>query len=137
MEAAALLMTSTLFGGMLLYSFGFAPFVFAKVDGEQAGKLIRAAFPYYYLFVIGVALIASLALSLSDQVSAILLGVVFVLGLIARQILMPAINNARDAQMAGDSAAKKLFGRLHGLSVLINFVQLGAIGWALVRFLQV
>lgn len=38
----------------------------------------------------------------------------------ARQILMPRTNQARDANLAGDADAGKPFKRLHGLNVMIN-----------------
>ncbi|MEM1376265.1 MAG: DUF4149 domain-containing protein [Pseudomonadota bacterium] len=135
-ESIALLTTATLFGGMILYSFGFAPLVFSQMPSEAAGPMIRNAFPWYYLFVIVAAAIATAFLFFSgDALATSLLAATLVIGLFARQGLMPMINAARDKQMAGDAAAKKRFGALHGVSVLLNFIQLGAIGWALVRFL--
>jgi Domain of unknown function (DUF4149) len=59
---AALLATSLLFGGMTLYSFGFAPLVFSALPAEVAGKLLRRAFPHRYLFVLVTAVAAGLAL---------------------------------------------------------------------------
>ena len=52
MLTAALLVTALLFGGMVLYSFGFAAFVFSVLPMETAGPTIRRAFPHFYLFVI-------------------------------------------------------------------------------------
>jgi hypothetical protein len=46
---------------------------------------------------------------------------------LARQLLMPAINSARD------SGAKSRFDQLHALSVALNMLQLAAVVWALVR----
>ncbi|MEM9248736.1 MAG: DUF4149 domain-containing protein [Pseudomonadota bacterium] len=135
MDIVALLLTSTLFGGMLLYSFGFAPFLFRELAPEQAGPLIRAAFPHYYLFVIVGAVVCGLALFAVDPRSVALMGWVAALGVAARQILMPMINDARDSQLAGENVAARRFALLHGGSVAINFVQLGLIGWALARFL--
>jgi hypothetical protein len=43
-EFAALLLISMLFGGMTLYSFGFAPMVFSAMPADDAGRFIRAAF---------------------------------------------------------------------------------------------
>ena len=129
----ALFALATLFGGMVLYSFGFAPLVFTKLPMSQASTLLREAFPLYYLFVIGVAIVATLALLGVDTLSAWLLGIVVVLGVAARQLLMPAINRASDARAAGDARAKGRFARLHGLSVVINFVQLAGIATALFR----
>jgi hypothetical protein len=48
---------------------------------------------------------------------------------------MPQINAARDRQFAGDLAAKAQFGRLHGLSVGLNMIQLLAAAYVLYRFL--
>ncbi len=45
-------------------------------------------------------------------------------GVIARQVLMPAINRARDRQIAGEAAARRRFGVLHGASVVLNLVQI-------------
>jgi hypothetical protein len=44
-EFATLLLVSMLFGGMMLYSFGFAPMVFGALPAEDAGRFIRPAFP--------------------------------------------------------------------------------------------
>ena len=129
----ALFATATLFGGMILYSFGFAPLVFNKLSMEQASKLLREAFPYYYLFVIGLAALATLTLLRSDALSVWLMAIVLILGIAARQLLMPAINRARDAQQGGDSGAGSRFKRLHGLSVAVNFLQLLLVAMVLYR----
>lgn len=52
MIEVALLTTALLFGGMVLYSFGFAAFVFNNLPVETAGPLIRKAFPHFYAFVL-------------------------------------------------------------------------------------
>lgn len=131
----ALLLTALLFGGMMLYSFGFAAFVFSTLNAEEAGRMIRRAFPWYYLFIIGSAVLGGLVLFASDGLSAVLMLAVAAIAIVARQVLMPMINQARDAQLAGDEAAKRRFGQLHGLSVALNFVQLAAVIWVLARFI--
>lgn len=127
MHIAALLSTSLLFGGMALYSFGFAPMVFSALPGEVAGRLLRRAFPHYYLFVLGASLAAALFLAGFDAISAGLMAGSAAVAALARQILMPAINAARDA---GD---KRRFDRLHGLSVALNMAQLAAATAVLAR----
>jgi len=134
MTMFALFCTATLFGGMLLYSFGFAPLLFSKLPVQQAGTLLREAFPFYYLFVIVVALVAGLVLLGTDALSAWLMFITLVIGVVARQLLMPAINRASDARAAGDGTAAGTFKRMHGLSVVLNFVQLVAVGTVLARF---
>ena len=51
MEFVALLLSSLLFGGMTLYSFGFAAFVFSALPPDLSGNTIRQAFPHFYMIV--------------------------------------------------------------------------------------
>ncbi len=129
MSALALLISALLFGGMVLYSFGFAAFIFTALPGEQAGPLIRQAFPYFYLFVLVTAAAGALALIPVDPISAALLAVIALTVVPTRQVLMPAINAATDA---GD---KRRFGRLHGLSVAITLAHIVGAAVVLARFL--
>ena len=55
------------------------------------------------------------------------LAAVAVTGLLARQILMPAINRATD------TGAKARFRWLHGLSVLITLAHIVVAGWVLTQ----
>ncbi len=134
-EFVALLLISTLFGGMMLYSFGFAPMVFSTLPAEEAGRFIRAAFPWYYLFVIVIAALGGAILLLSDSRSGALMLAIAAVAVYARQLLMPRINAARDQRSEGRADAKGQFARLHGFSVALNFVQLIAAGYVLYRFL--
>ncbi|MDH3537195.1 MAG: hypothetical protein OER87_15740 [Gammaproteobacteria bacterium] len=65
-----------------------------------------------------VALVAGSALLLA------VCGLVLVLFVYARQFLMPAINRARDREIAGNTGAAVTFKRLHLQSLLINVLQL-------------
>jgi Domain of unknown function (DUF4149) len=130
MTLIALLATSLLFGGMTLYSFGFAPLVFSALPMDTAGKFLRQAFPYYYLFVIVTSVIAALALWPFDPLSAGLMATCAGAGLFARQFLMTMINFFRDR---GES---RNFNRAHFLSVAINMLQLLAVLTVLVRLAQ-
>ena len=87
---------------------------------------MRALFPRYYLWGLAVALACALSAWAVDA-GAAALGVsvaVLVLFIYARQILMPAINRARDRDLEGDARAKASFRALHLQSVLINALQL-------------
>ncbi len=135
LETTALLFAATLFGGMMLFSFSFAPLLFSQMPMKQARTMLRNTFPWYYLFVI-VTSAACLVLELGlDSVSAGLMAITLIIGIGARQALMPAINRATDTQLAGDSDGKRRFAVLHGLSVVLNFVQIGTVGWVIARFL--
>lgn len=124
---AAMLATAFLFGGMLLFSSAFAGFLFSQLPAEQAGRLLRRAFPLFYLWVIVLAAAAALLQLGIDSSSAAWLAGVAISTLPARQLLMPAINAASDR---GD---KVRFNRLHGLSVVLGLLQIVAVGYVLLR----
>ena len=124
----ALLATSLLFGGMVLYSFGFAAILFKTLPPKVAGQTLRRAFPYFYTFVIGSALVASVLTWPGDTLSAGLLAFIGLTTLPARQILMPAINRATD------TGAKTRFNWLHSVSIALTLAHIGVAGLVLVRF---
>lgn len=130
MTLIALLVTAIVFGGMVLYSFGFAPFVFTHLEAADAGKMLRSAFPWYYMFLMITGAASAFALIFVDTLGAQLMLLVVLIAMVAHFVLMPRINAARDQGEAG----KSLFDWLHRASVGLNFVQLGLIGWVLARF---
>ena len=124
----ALLTTSLLFGGMTLYAFGFAAFIFKALPAETAGPLIRRAFPHFYLFVFITSGVATITVGfLSDWLTTILLFIVASTTVFARQVLMPAVNKATDAQ-------KNIrFKILHGLAVAITLTHIFTSGAVIIR----
>lgn len=127
MLTAALLATALLFGGMVLYAFGFAAFLFTALPPEVAGPTIRRAFPHFYLFVIAASALAGVLLWSSDPAGAALLAVIAATTLPTRQVLMPAINRATD------TGARGRFKALHGLSVAITLAHIALAGYVLAR----
>lgn len=96
MHIASFLVTSFLFGGMLLFSAGFAAFLFKHLAPADARMLIRKAFPSFYLFVIlSSGLVAVLSFRI-DAFTAAMMTLIMVTTIAARQLLMPAINQATD-----------------------------------------
>jgi hypothetical protein len=129
MLTLALLSTALLFGGMMLYSFGFAAVLFAALPPDTAGATIRRTFPHFYHFVLGCAALGAALVWPHDTLAAILLAVIAITTIPNRQILMPAINRATD------TGAKTRFKWLHGASVLVTLAHIGLAGVALARFL--
>ena len=125
----SLLTTSLLFGGMMLYSFGFAAFVFSALSHDVARATIRKAFPHFYVFVIVTATVAAGLSWSGDMMSATFLAFIALTTIPARQILMPAINQATDTD------AKTRFKWLHGASVLLTLSHIGVTGLVLERFI--
>ena len=114
-------------GGMVFFAIVVAPVVFINLDEINAGKLIRAIFPWYYLYVITTASVATGVYFFVLPYAALGLGVTTITALYARQNLMHRINTTRDAMLAGEEAAAHLFARLHKLSVRLNGVGLLAV----------
>ena len=123
---SALLTSSLLFGGMLLFSASFAAFLFKSLPSIKASALIRKAFPYFYIFVIITSLIAALLALASSLFSASILVLIALSTMPTRQMLMPAINAATDAKQ------KQHFLVLHGLSVVITLVHIVAVACVIV-----
>ena len=126
-QSVAVLITALLFGGMTLYSFAFAAFLFKTLPAETAGLALRRAFPPFYVFVIVTAALAAAFLWPHDPLASALMALVAITTVPARQALMPAINRATD------SGQRRHFKWLHGLSVVITLAHIAAAGFVLVR----
>lgn len=138
-QLVAGLALSFAFGAMTFFSTVMTPLVFSKLPMKVAGPFIRQVFPWYYLTMGASLLIAIPALILGsggrptwDVWLAILVlgGFAF-----ARQVLMPRINRARDAEMIGELGAARRFRGLHLASVVINGLQWFAVLALLIRVL--
>ena len=127
---ATLLIVALLFGGMFLFSVGFAAFLFRHLPQQDARMLIRKAFPPFYLFVI---ISSGLVMALSwrsDPFSTALMAFIMITAVAARQLLMPAINHATDM------ALRKRFVLLHSLSVVLTLIHIFMAGIILVHLVQ-
>lgn len=129
MQTAALLTVALLFGGMVLFSFGFAAILFSTLSAGEAGRVLRRAFPQFYLFVLTTSAMGAGLVWGSDGVSAAWLAAIAVSTVPTRQLLMPAINAATDT---GDKSRFKV---LHGASVMVTLAHIGIAGFVLSRFL--
>jgi hypothetical protein len=86
----------------------------------------------YYLYVLAAAALAAVALA--PRWDGVAMAAVALLSVWLRQWLMPRINIASDAARAGDVRAKTRFDRSHRLSVIVNLLQIVAVGVVLARF---
>ena len=121
-------MVLLLLGGMLFFPVVVAPIVFTSLPELEAGQFLRSMFPRYYLFMIFFSVLAfglyQYAAGTTVNISATVCLLVALSTLWVRQSLVPRINDARDAQLAGDTDAAAKFDRGHKLSVAINMLQL-------------
>ncbi len=123
--ALAVLSTALLFGGMTLYAFSFAAFLFTALPAKTAAECLRRAFPMFYIFVIGMSAAAALFWLQSSTIFAAVMAAVALTTVPTRQLLMPAINRATDAGL------HRRFKWLHALSVVITLAHIAAVGWIL------
>ncbi len=123
----AVLTTALLFGGMSLFSAGFAAVLFRALPPPAARTVLRKTFPGFYLFVFAAAAVAAASWWPHDSLSAAVLVFVAATTLLVRQWLMPAINQATDA------GQQRRFHWLHSLSVLVTLGHIVATGWLLAR----
>ena len=111
-------------GSMVFFAVIVAPKVFQTLAPDQAGALLRSLFPTYYLWGLLLAVVSALIAVWSNAFVSLACAAIAVLFAYARQMLMPKINRARDAQLRGEDGAAKRFSRLHLQSVIINGIQL-------------
>ena len=136
-HAAGLVAVASVFGGMVFFAFVYAPLVFIKLGAEDGGRFIREVFPVYYVAMGFVSIVAAALLAFAGAgrgTDALAMACTAIVFLLARVVLIPAINRNRDAGQAGDAAAKRRFDRLHRLSVGVNLVQMLAVLAVLVRY---
>ena len=111
---------SIILGIMLFFSFVIAPVTFTALNEENARKLIRKIFPYYYnvnLVISLLVLIFYVFLKIFSLNFYLILSVA-VLFAVSNFVLMPLINKFRDEKQ------DKKFKQSHFVSVVINFVQM-------------
>lgn len=117
-----------LLGAMLFFPSVVAPVVFTSLPEARAGLFLRAMFPRYYGFMIALSLVSAALFALGDKsftsLPALVCAFVGLSTLWVRVWLLPRINAARDAQMAGDVEAGRRFDGVHKLSLGINLLQL-------------
>ena len=136
LDAIALLAAASLFGGMMLFAIVVTPTVFRSLEDASAQILLRALFPIYYVYLIVTALIGCIAtISLNPRLG-LMLGAIAVSAGTLRQIVMPRVKAARDAELAGDAGATARFQLLHRVSVAVNLGQLLLAGIVVVRLLR-
>jgi len=117
-------------GSMLFFSFLGAPTVF-DVLGDDAGRVVNAIFPKYYVFSValgGLAALAAVAAGLSTEFDSNRLGLLALAGIgaanaaYARWVLVPRM----------DRAGEDAFAQYHKQSVALNGLTMLAVGGALV-----
>ena len=127
METIALYVVAATLGSMVFFAAGIAPTVFQSLPEAEAGQFLRRLFPRYYLALIFGASAAGLCFAMTSPLAAAICFIIAGSTGWVRQVLVPRINQLRDAELGGDTDAGQQFARLHRWSVGINMVQLLAL----------
>ncbi len=108
-----------------MFSAVVAPTVFKVLSQKAAGAYLRKLFPRMFMFGFITSSCAAFAALFDGHSQNVIISVLVALGFLGNAfILTPQINKYRDALLAGDAAAKTMFGRLHLISVAVFLVQL-------------
>ena len=127
METIALYVVAATLGSMVFFAAGIAPTVFQSLPEAEAGQFLRRLFPRYYLALIFGASAAGFCFAMTSPLAAAICFIIAGSTGWVRQVLVPRINQLRDAELNGDTNAGQQFARLHRWSVGINMVQLLAL----------
>ncbi len=120
-----LLIHSAMLGFMLFFVIVISPTAFKALDMKMASRFLRHVFPRLFAFGFVVATAATVTAFLAPDNQARLISLISaVFFLVNWLVLTPRINAMRDRVLAGDTAAKRQFGMLHGASVGLYLVQL-------------
>ena len=118
-------------GGMIFFTAITAPILFSRLPVADAGKVVSAIFPLYYILGYvagGIALILAIYFSTGSRgrgwwiCSAVLLAAALGLIVYAGAVVRPKIESVRSApeETTTDPARKAQFDSLHRLSVQLN-----------------
>ena len=110
---------AALVGGMLFFGAVMAPLVFTKLPAEAAGNFIRAAFPFYYAYIIAASALAAGGFLFRGQYGAA--SALMVVMAVTVWLLFGWMPHLEAMRVAGDTAG---FSRGHRMSVWINGAQL-------------
>ena len=135
LKGVSTLIVGGAFGGMVFFSFVVAPQLFSQLGRETAGRFVRVFFPRYYLIMAGACAAGAglLAFPQSFSLEVTALAGVALAFVALRRGLQPRLEELRERRAQGDAAAEARFRRLHGLSMIVNLVQILALGIVLLR----
>jgi hypothetical protein len=114
-------------GFMLMFMVVVAPAVFKVLSQKAAASYLRILFPRLFLFGFTTTGIATISAVLNSQLQIATISAVITIGFLFNTVILtPQINRFRDKTIKGDIGAKKIFDRLHLLSVAIFLSQFSA-----------
>ena len=133
-------------GGIIFFSFIATPAIFDVLKREEAGQVVGAIFPNYYLlgYICGaIAIITTVILGVKgnsyEQIKVVLLTIMLLTTLVAGLYILPKAQSIKKEMYASTDVKvkenlKKKFGQIHGISMGMNVLVLVS-GLAVIFFI--
>src|SRR2546421_5466696 len=130
----ALAATVLLLCAMGFFLLGTPPLLLLKYDVPNNASFMRGLFNIYFIAVTLMAALASASYALAGQPAySIGMGCVAAFALAARWFIVRRMDTLRPTMTPSDRVAIRKFRRMHMAGMLINGVQLAAVGWSITR----
>ena len=125
-------------GGMSMYSFLVTPIIFKSYSRTMAGEIVGYLFAWYFkynLTLITLALVLFFFVRPSikwvSYASATVLVTAFILSIVTVTVIHPKAKKIKEEVHSSESEsdreeARKAFAKVHGISMLINVIIIGA-----------
>ena len=111
---------------MFYFMVGCLPLLILKHDDESDSRLVRGMFAVHYLVLMCIAAVGALSCALAGRPTlAAVIAFIALYGLLARQMIVPRMDQLRDARITTDAPTKVKFKRLHITGLTLNIVLLG------------
>lgn len=133
-HTAAAFLTALALGAMVFFSFFVAPATFRILGKEGAPPLISAFFGLYYPYITGTTALAAGLIYYRSE--ALLLALVAAISLVGQFAIRPGIERLRPGRQSGEPGAMRKFGQLHGLSMVLNLLQIGILIFILIILIR-
>ena len=118
-------LSATLFGSMISFMILVSPIVFEVLSPDDAKNFLRKFFPRLFTFGLVISgLLIFFSFREGNIIHQISSSIIFLGFLINHFLITPKINKYRDLELKNIKSAKKIFNRLHFLSVSIFVIQL-------------
>ncbi|HXX57047.1 MAG TPA: DUF4149 domain-containing protein [Thermodesulfovibrionales bacterium] len=130
------LMLSLWVGGIFIFTFLVTPLIFRSFGRNTASAIVDKLFPFYFPYILGVVILAVIFFLVSElrkgpfrKLRLGLLGIAVFICLFVNFGLYPEVKKTKQEIVSfentpDDSAARKRFSLLHGISMTLNVILL-------------
>lgn len=134
-KALALVSTVLLFMSLGFSVLGTTPLLILKHKLPMDSRVVRQVFHYCYRLVAVVAMAASIGHALAGRPTlSVCMGAIALLAVAMHPWMLSRMDALRAKMHDGDHYSIRRFRKLHIAGIALNFMQLGAVAWAMTQF---